>query len=235
MMNIKKWFSLIELVLVIIIILILFSASKSLFQTPNKYLIDSEACINRLNGHITQFFYQGITGKDKTISGITYEPNTYNIQITQFTWGSSVWLYISTGNNNYLLDNAFYISNTWSNIVWCNTNTYNVILSGQYIQNPTNNISIILNKNLENSLWNAGMRICKNYNIGTPNVCYQTFSTKIDFLVCKKDTANNIIDKSTCKHIYSSRFDTATQSLKSNRCLNVLYDQPCKKWSIDNF
>ena len=79
------------------------------------------------------------------------------------------------------------------------------------------------------------MRICKNYDLLNPTICNQTFSTKIDFLVCKKSLATNSLDMSTCKHTYSSRFDTATQSLKSNRCLNVLYDQPCTKWSIDNF
>lgn len=234
-MNIKKWFSLIELLLVIIIILILFWASKNLFQTPNKYLIDSEACINRLNGHMTQFFYQGVTGKDKTISGSTYEPNTYNIQINQFTGATTIGLYISTGWNNYIPDNEIFISTTWSNILWCNTSLYSVILSGQDIQSSGNNISIILNKNLNNSLWNAGMRICRNYDILNPWICNQTFSTKIDFLVCKKSLATNSLDMSTCKHTYSSRFDTATQSLKSNRCLNILYDQPCRKWSIDNF
>lgn len=69
----------------IIIILILFVSSKSLFQTPNKYLIDSEACINRINGQLSQFFYQGVTGKDKNIGGINYEPDTYSIQIQQGT------------------------------------------------------------------------------------------------------------------------------------------------------
>ncbi len=235
MMNIKKWFSLIELLLVITIILILFSVSKKLFQTPNKYLIDSEACINRLNGHITQFFYQGVTGKGKTINSNTYEPNTYNIQIQQFTWWTEIGLYISTGTNNYILDNKIFISNTWSNILWCNTTIYSVIISGQDLQTNNDNISILLNKNLNNSLWNAGMRICKDYNVWSPATCNQTFSSKIEFLVCKKNPSNNIIDMSTCKHTYSSRFDTATQSLKSNRCLNILYDQPCKKWSIDNF
>jgi hypothetical protein len=128
-----------------------------------------------------------------------------------------------------------FISTTWSNILWCNTSIYSVILSGQDIQNSGDNISIILNKNLNNSLWNAGMRICKNYDILNPGICNQTFSTKIDFLVCKKSLDKNSLDMSTCKHTYSSRFDTATQSLKSNRCLNILYDQPCRKWSIDNF
>jgi len=46
---------------------------------------------------MTQFFYQGVTGKDKTISGSTYEPNTYNIQINQFTGATTIGLYISTG------------------------------------------------------------------------------------------------------------------------------------------
>ena len=80
------------------------------------------------------------------------------------------------------------------------------------------------------------MKICKNYSTTNPTVCNQTtipFSTKIDFLVCKKTGGN--IDTNTCKHTYSTRFDTATQSIKSNRCLNVLYDQPCRKWSVDNF
>jgi len=79
------------------------------------------------------------------------------------------------------------------------------------------------------------MRICKNYDFSNPTICNSAFTTKIDYLICIKSPINNVIDMSTCKHTFSNRFDTATQSVKSNRCLNILYDQPCRKWSIDNF
>jgi hypothetical protein len=234
MNQVRKWFSLMELLLVIVIILILFLASKSLFQTPNKYLIDSESCINRVQWNISQFFYQGISGKDKTINGITYQPDTYAIQIKKDTWYNEIWLYISTWAN-YLLDSKMTITQTGSTIPWCNTNLYNVILSWSQLSSNNNNITILINKNLNNTLWEAGMRICQNYDINIPNTCTSAFSSKIYFLVCKKTSSTNTIDMSTCKHTYSSRFDTATQSVKTNRCLNILYDQPCRKRSVENF
>jgi hypothetical protein len=71
------------------------------------------------------------------------------------------------------------------------------------------------------------MSLCKGNN------CSWIFSTKIDYIICKK--TNNTIDLNSCRHTFSTRFDTATQSIKSNRCLNILYNQSCTKWSIDNF
>jgi hypothetical protein len=222
MHNNNKWFTLIELILVIIIILILFVASKSLFQTPNKYLIDGEVCINTIHGKLNQFFYQGITGKDKTIGTTTYEPDQYTITITWWAY-SKVWLVINS-NTNPVIDSEIYISTTWSNIPSCNTNGYTVLLTGNDIS-PTGS-SIYLNKNLNNSSWKPGMSICRWTN------CTNIFTTKIDYIICKK--TNNTIDTNSCKHTFSTRFDTATQSIKSNRCLNLHYDtQNCKKRSID--
>lgn len=230
----RKGFTIIEIILVIIIIMILFLASRNLFQAPNKYLIDSEVCVNTVYGQLSQFFYQWITGKDKTINWISHEPNSYWIQISRWTTGySSVWLYISTGWN-YIQESRNHISTTGSSVIWCNSQIYTVMLSWVNLKNNWENISVFLNKDLQNSLGSAGMRICKNYDFATPGVCNRSFSEKIDFLICKKNT-NWTIDIPSCKHTFSTRFDTTTQSIKSNRCLNIIYEGQCKKRSVDNF
>ncbi len=222
MYNTKKWFTLIEVLLLIIIILIIFTASKNLFQTPNKYLIDWEVCINTIHGKLNQFFYQGVTGKNKTINGITYEPTQYILTITWWVY-SKIWLSISDSITT-VVDSEIFISNTGSNIPSCNTNNYTVVLSGSNIT-PTG-MSIYLNKNLNNSSWKPGMSMCRWTD------CTNIFTTKIDYIICKK--TNNIIDTNSCKHTFSTRFDTATQSIRSNRCLSLEYDtQSCQKRSID--
>ncbi len=235
MITTKKWFTLIELMLVIIIIMILFLASKNLFQAPNKYLIDGETCVNTIYGQLSQFFYQGITGKDKTISGAIYEPSSYGIQISKWTGYDAISLYISTGANSYIQESENRIYTTWSTIMGCNAPWYTVLISWTSLQNSNDNINIILNKDLQNSLWSAWMRICKNYNLLSPWLCTPSFSEKIDFIICKKNAVNNIVDMTSCRHTFSTRFDTATQSIKSNRCLNIIYEDQCKKRSVDNF
>ena len=226
----KSWFSLLEMILVIIIISILFLASKNLFQTPNKYLVDSEVCINTIQGKLSQFFYQGITGKDWVISWVNYEWNNYRFNF-QFNNSDSsfIILSISTWWQNYLPVETISNDNNITKIASCDTNVYKVILSGSIFSNtwyiPTTWFSIDINKNLDNSLWKPWMRICNGSN------CSWVFSSKIDFLTCKKN--NWVIDMSSCRNMYSSRFDTTTQSLKTNRCLNALYNQPCTKWSVD--
>lgn len=228
----KSWFSLLEMILVIIIISILFLASSNLFQTPNKYILDSEVCINTIQGKLSQFFYQGITGKDGTISGVNYEGNNYKFSF-EFNTGDmySILLSLSTWWQNYMpIENITNnnLPNT-TKIISCDTLTYKVLLSGSIFINTgytnTTGFSIDINKNLNNSLWKPGMRICNGNN------CSWVFSSKIDYLTCKK--TEGVVDMNSCRHMFSSRFDTATQSLKTNRCLNVLYNQPCTKWAVD--
>lgn len=226
----KSWFSLLEMILVIIIISILFLASRSFFQTPNKYLVDSEVCINTIQGKLSQFFYQGITGKDWTVSGVTYEWNNYRFNFLFNTIdSSSIVLEISTGWQTYLPIETISNDSNTTKIASCDTNIYKVILSWSIFASTwytaTTWFTIDINKNLNNSLGKPWMRICNG------NTCSWIFSSKIDFLTCKKE--NWIIDINSCRNMYSSRFDTATQSLKTNRCLNALYNQPCSKRSID--
>lgn len=231
----KQGFTLIELMLVIIILVILFVASKNLFQTPNKYLIDGEVCINNIYGQLSQAFYQGVTGKDKVISGVIYEPSSYGIEISKWTGYSAINLYLSTGDNSYIQESENIIYNTWSSIMGCGAPWYTVMISWSSLQNSNDNINIIINKSLQNSQNNAWIKICRNYNPVSPASCISSFSEKIDFLICKKNPNNNIVDMASCKHTFSTRFDTATQSIKSNRCLNVIYEDQCKQWAIDNF
>ena len=37
--------------------------SRSLFTDPNKDIINSEICINKVSGELEKFLYNGITGK----------------------------------------------------------------------------------------------------------------------------------------------------------------------------
>lgn len=242
-MNRKVWFhtsafSLIELLLVIIIILILFVASKSLFQTPNKYLIDSEVCINAINGRLSQFFYQGITGKDKVINNTTYEPNSYRISFSGAKLipiqTQTINLAVSETGNTYYTDSNIIMDATTASIPSCTTANYSVLISGSIFKNGiytgSSFITILFNKNLTSSSdGRGGMTICDKWD------CSNIFVAKIDYLTCKKTPWSSNINTGDCKHIFSNRFDTATQSVKSNRCLSISANTSCQKRSIDNF
>ena len=80
--------------MVISIIAVIFLISKSLFVNPNQDLISSEICINTINGDLSTFFYEGITGKDQIdkITKISISPIKYLIGIDSVNFQSRISL-----------------------------------------------------------------------------------------------------------------------------------------------
>lgn len=232
---IKKWFTLIEMALVIGIISIMFLSSQKLFTNNNQYLINSEVCINTINGKLSQVFYQAVTGKNQynswTSTFIT--PDEYNIVVYNSWWvqESHIAFYAKNSTSSTLIDNIF-ISWSWSSIPSCNANSYRVILSWENIWSPTNAwTNITINKHFSNTTNTPGIRICAINSTDYENCINTTpiFSSTIEYRVCPK--AWQSVDTSQCKHTFSTRFDTATQSIKENKCLDITYDSDCIKWS----
>ncbi len=222
-----QWFSLLELILVIMIISILFLASSRLFSTPNKHLIDSEACINTVHGQINNFFFQSISGKDQLSWGITYEPNYYQLHITSTNTGNTaIHFNIATGeNNNYVTVNTLHMTTWASSISSCRQDNYIVLLSWTDIS-ATSGVYITIAKWLDTNSSTPWMSICTD----TSQInCKST--TFIDYRTCLQNTS--WIQMDTCKHMFAQRFDTRTQTLKSNRCLNTSYTTSCTQRSID--
>lgn len=233
---IKKWFTLLELILVISIIAIIFLISRSLFVNPNQDFISSEICINTINGKLSTFFYEGITGKDQidndsnqtdNDSIVTISPIKYMISIESENFKNRIWL-TAIDQNGEIINIYWYDIKDISN---CETSKYKVILTGTVFQSNSQ-ILITLNKNLSSENGGPGMTICSWTWAGC--ISRPLYAATIDYLVCPKVGWTPSIEK--CKHTLSTKFETATQSLKINKCLDVSYvDATCKKWSNDNF
>ena len=226
---IKKWFTLLELVLVISIIAVIFLISKSLFVNPNQDLISSEICINTINGDLSTFFYEGITGKDQIdkITKISISPIKYLIGIDSVNFQSRISL-TAKGETGQVVNVFWYDIKDINN---CQTNKYKVIFSWTSFQ-PNSQIIITLNKNLSNENGGPGMTICSWTWAGC--ISGALYTATINYLVCPYIAW--ALSMAKCKHTSSIKFETATQSIKTNKCLDVSYnDNTCKKWSNDSF
>lgn len=222
-----KGFSLLELVLVIMIISILFLASRTLFSTPYKYLIDSEACINTLHGEVNKFFFQSISGKDQSTGSVTYEPSYYQLNITSNSSGSStIDFNIATwSNNNYITINTLAINTGDTSLQYCKQDNYILLLSWSDITSLSG-VYITIAKWLDTNSSRPWISICTD---DVQTNCKTT--TFIDYISC--EYTPSWITNDTCKTIFAQRFDTRTQTLKSNRCLNSTYSTTCTQRSVD--
>lgn len=228
---IKQWFTLLELILVVSIMAIIFLISRSLFTNPNQELVGSEICINTINGEISKFFYQGVAGKDHLKDGtnIAFSPDQYLISLKGGSGAAAILFSARDGSGGRHQDSYEEIRMYHNS---CDTNKYVVGFSWNSTEFPA---TIIINKGLSHDFSISGMSICVG-EVGTGWVaCTQAlFSARIDYVVCPKH--DGVVALAECKHTLSMKFDTATQSMKTNKCLDVSYiDSTCKKWSNDNF
>ena len=229
---IKKWFTLLELVLVISVIATIFAMSQALFVNPNQDLVSSEICINTINGQFSKFFYEGVTGKDQLnkATNTFISPVQYKILVDNEDFQTRIAFSV-VGENGQTTEIFWNDIKVISN---CQTSRYAVVLSGAILQN-NDMLSVTINKNLSNKNGGAGMTICSLNS--TPTWLITTcwiFAATIDYLVCPNNGTALSMDK--CKHTSSVKFETTTQSLKINKCLDVSYnDTTCKKRSDTSF
>ncbi|AKH32418.1 hypothetical protein XF24_00053 [candidate division SR1 bacterium Aalborg_AAW-1] len=235
-MIIKKGFTILEMLIILALLGIVIFMSRSLFTDPNKDIINSEICINKVSGELEKFLYNGITGKKYDQNNST--PDSYTITILQTTYGERNQITLSTSGSD---GSQITVNDRWGSgfpsaisQFNCNPQNYVVILSGGVAGSlPTEYYFITINKNLQTSNESpGGFSICRgSYPCSGSN---RLSTYKLEYWVCTK--RNNQVDMSSCVHTYTNRFDTTTQSMKSNKCLGINRDTNiCNQWSIDNF
>ena len=244
-MILKKWFTLIEILLVLSILTIVFFMSRSLFNNPNQNVINSEICINEIAGQVEQFFYNAVTGREFEKWVIT--PTIYSIQFNgekNALW-NGVSLYVnwnSWSNSNSELPTTGWLYNVFEKFWWrtlssknsekCNNSKFFVVFSGVSADNSFGS-TITINKNLAWTNDNIGwisIRQCEWLS------CRNVFQQTIDFLVCDTAqyyTSNDRLWPGRCIHTQSLIFDVSTQSIRRNKCLGInRAENTCNKWSF---
>lgn len=233
MMILKKWFTLIEILLVLSILTIIFFMSRWLFNNPNQNVINSEICINEIAGQVEQFFYNAVTGRE--FEQWTIVPTTYTIHFNGEK--NSLWngvnLYVnwnSWANTNSELPISGWLYNVFENFWWrtrssnnankCNNNKFFVVFSWTNA-NTAFSSTININKNFTSTNGNIGWISIRQCAWST---CTNVFQQTIDFLICetaKYYTTNDRLWPWQCIHTQSLIFDISTQSIRRNKCLGI--------------
>lgn len=188
----KKWFTMLELIIVIWIILVLILTFRNVFQNNNKDFLYAETCINKIYGDINNFIFSAITSKWLYIDENLIYPKQYDIIINP-DYNINFW-YIDQNNQSWI-----YLTNDLSSPKleenYCKTPNYEIKFSGD-------NFEININK-----------EVLHNSSLSTFQISDGNFTKNIDLFLCYAD--NN------CKEIAEFTIDARTQSIQKRFCIQI--------------
>lgn len=205
-MKTKKWYTLLELLMVTILVSLLWVVFSNTFKPKNKDILYGEACVNSIYADISNFMNTSLTSKSIISGWLHIVPDKYYIDIN--TNNNSILLTYTYNDNNYIYKQ---LNLTW-NIppnYYCNTNNYVMIFSG-------NSSLIEIDKWIN---WNNPS--FKWFSINSWNSFYE----KINLNLCPQ--WNIQYDK--CKEIWIYEIDSRTDSIKRKNCLNVNFSWHCEE------
>lgn len=191
----KKWFTILELIMVIWIISILIVTFRDIFNNSNKDYLYAEVCVNKIYWDINNYIYSALTSKWLYVSwSWTIFPKQYTIKIQPSNNEFSLDYKINTWTWTYIQEN---LDNQAMEEYYCKTNKYTIYLSWDDF-NITINKSSIQDQTLPTFTINDGQaEFTKTTAI---NLCY---------------TGND------CKEIYNFMTDIRTQTISKKKCLLI--------------
>jgi len=193
----KKWFTIIEILIVIILISVLLVSFSWIFQLKSKSTLYWQVCVNNLYGDISNFFFAGITSKAIYSGSQKIFPSIYYIDF-DVPNNQIILKYLNndTINTNRILELSW---NIWVSY-YCLTNSYKIILSWS-------STTVKINK------W-----LSQDENLQTLTLSWwaSNFLGEVDFLLCENNNPS-------CKDIWKFQIDTRIQNIKKKICL-VLND-----------
>ena len=228
----KKWFTLLEVILVISILGILIVAARQLFVSPNKNIIDSEVCMNALEGKINSYFFNIISWKNQYQQGNSIAVKETNIKkhtiFISTEWGGDasvfeVWLKVTNLSGvEQIVDYMRRGPGTLLPLqdMGCATKKYVVLLSISPIIVPPNSIiKISLTKNLQGDSSLLPMEMTREPILWWP-LTPIPISFPISLGVCSRNPDGTLV-LDECIITRKMRFEVATQSFKTNICLGI--------------
>lgn len=200
-MDKKRGFSFLEILIVMMIVGILFVVFRSSFQVKNKDVLYGQACIETLYGQVNNFLHAGLSSKSLFVWTSVIFPDQYIVSFKPAQ--QLIELKYSEQGSEYIYSS---IELTGSNIMYCNSNRYTMILSWE-------NYELHINKWLQE---NAALQFF--YLSGTNSV--STWWS--EFLQCDNQWT-------WCKTMARFESDTRTISLKKQICLSFT-GTDCLEW-----
>lgn len=187
----KKWFTMIELIIVIGIISVLMLTLRNIFTNTNQDFLYAETCINKVYGDINNFIYSAMTSKGLYSNSATIFPEQYTILIN--SWWINLWYKTSTGIIGIYLTDT--LNSSWLRNYYCSSQRYTTLLTGN-----TTDITI--------SKWLIQDQNMPNFTLSGGD---SLFTSSITMLLCY--TGN------TCKEITKFETDVKTQTIRNKKCI----------------
>lgn len=191
----KKWFTLLELIMVIGIILVLIVSFRNIFENNNKDFLYAETCINKIHGDMNNFIYSAMTSRGLYIKTGTIFPLQYTISILP---DKEIHLRYKDQNNTTgtYIKHDLYSTGVLSQS-YCRTNNYTTKLSWSAF-NITINKASLQDQTLPTFTINDGQEI---------------FTKTTEMYLCY--TGN------LCKEIANFITDIRTQTIKKKKCILI--------------
>lgn len=195
----KKWFTLLELIMVIGIIFILIVTFRNVFQNTNKDYLYAETCVNKIHWDMNNFLYSAMTSRGLYISTgsitgtifpqqyvVSIIPENNEIKLSYKTQDNTTWIYIQYDLSSEILEKHY-----------CKTNNYTTSMSWD-------NFDIVINK--------ASLQ----------DQTLPTFTINDGSEIFTQSTKINICHKwGTCKEIANFITDIRTQNIQKKRCVLI--------------
>lgn len=192
----KKWFTLLELIMVIGIIFILILTFKDIFSNTNRDYLYTETCINKVYWEINNFVYSAMTSRGLYIGSTTgtIYPLQYTISIIP---NNEIHLRYKDQNNSTWTYKKYDLSTGELIQSFCKSTKYTTKLSGSAF-------SVTINK--------ASLQD-QNFPTFTINDGQEIFSKSIEMDLCYTWV--------WCKEIANFAADVRTQSIKKKKCVLI--------------
>ncbi len=206
-MSIRRWFTIIEVMIVMMIIGILFLSFKSYFQVKDKNILYGQACIESIYGQVNNFMHAGLSSKSLYTWSKAIYPDQYIIFFDAVSQ-TIILKYIAAQESGYYSS----IPITGNDIMYCSSKAYKISMTWDTYE-------ITINKGLQENAALQFFYLSGTRADGTPNL--GTWAD--DFFLCYPTGTG-------CKHIAHFELDTRTINLKKQICLGYTETGACYEW-----
>lgn len=204
----RRWFTLIEIVLVMLIVSILLFAFRNIFQIKNKEIVYAQTCVENIYGQINNFAKWAIRSEtilSGTASGtLSIYPDRYLIYMLPSQ--NTIRLTYYTTTSGSAIYQEYQLTGNIPNQRNCKSNAYDIILSG------TDSV-LTINKWLSTNAQHQSFRLswAGQFSLTTDVMLY-------------------INGALTGKNIAQFQIDTRTEALQKRICLNINTNGNCEEW-----
>ncbi len=210
MHSLKKWFTMIEILVVIVILWVLMGTLKNVFKPSNKDTLYGQICINRIYWDINNYLNAWVTSKWIYVDNQALYPKDYTIRFLPEM--NSISLEYTLDNNSTGIRKTLEL--TWNSLPGnysCKDNSYLLKIQGQTTQ-------VTLKRWLQSETNLPTFQIIREWNL--------LFTGTVAIHLC-------LPDQTICRQFSEYAIDARTKHIKNRICLSFTGPNNiiCKEWN----